>query len=169
MEYTSRILLSFALGCLLLFFGACDPLVTVPATDLPLNQFQEDMLNAVNRLRANGCNCGKEVMPPVDPLKYHQSLSLAAERHARDMARSVNLDHLGSDGSTPGIRIEEAGYQFSVASENIAFGYRELQAALKGWLESEEHCKNMMSPQITEMGAAKTELYWVQTFASPAD
>jgi uncharacterized protein YkwD len=126
--------------------------------------FQNDMLAYVNALRTKGCKCGGIQMPTVPALKWHKNLEIAALRHANDMNSSKIFSHTGSDGSTMSQRISQAGYNWSYASENIAAGYTSLTAVINGWVSSDGHCKNMMSANSTELGAAKVGTYWVQNF-----
>ena len=50
--------------------------------------------------------------------------------------------------------------------ENIAKGHPTEKAVIEGWLNSEGHCKNIMSPMFKEMGAARVSTYWTQEFGS---
>ena len=145
---------------------------TVTPSDTPTNTketgvFATDMLNAVNALRAKGCTCGNQAMPPVPTLKWNKLLETAAIRHAIDMTKTKTLSHTGSDGSTMQKRIDDTGYRWSYIGENIAWGYLSLSAVMTGWTNSEGHCKNMMSANITEMGAAHNGDNWVQDFGKP--
>src|SRR5262245_23995909 len=60
------------------------------------------------------------------PLDLNSQLTAAAQRHSDDMARTGNIDHAGSDGSTIESRIREAGYghwrTFGLWGENIYGG-----------------------------------------------
>ncbi len=138
---------------------------SVPVTET--GNFSTDMLKAVNNLRAAGCRCGSQQMPPVSPLKWNSKLEAAAKRHASDMATKGFFSHKGSDGSTMQTRIEAAGYSWSSIGENIARGYSTLDAVIKGWITSEGHCRQMMDAGVTELGAAENKGFWVQDFGKP--
>src|SRR5512138_453884 len=60
------------------------------------------------------------------PLDLSGGLTSAAQRHSDDMARTGNIDHTGSDGSSYDSRIREAGYGhwrgFGIWGENIYGG-----------------------------------------------
>lgn len=129
--------------------------------------FQVDMLAYVNALRTKGCKCDGVQMPIVPALKWNILLETAAKRHANDMSSKNFFSHTGSDGSSMSQRITSAGYKWSYASENIAWGYASLPSVINGWVSSAGHCKNMMSASITELGAAKVGTYWVQDFGKP--
>lgn len=132
-----------------------------------MSAFATEMLASINTLRAKGCNCGTQVMPPVPALKWNNLLETASIRHAKDMATTKKFSHTGSDGSTMQTRINATGYQWSTIGENIAWGYTSVPLVMAGWTKSAGHCKNMMSANFTEMGAARNANYWVQDFGKP--
>ncbi len=142
-------------------------LSAVTPTTATLTPFATEMLTAVNVLRAKGCNCGTQVMPPVPALKWNSLLEAASVRHARDMATTKKFSHTGSDGSTMQTRINATGYRWSTIGENIAWGYTSVTSVMAGWTKSAGHCKNMMSANFTEIGAARNANYWVQDFGKP--
>ena len=51
--------------------------------------------------------------------------------------------------------------------ENIAYNYPDAESVVKGWQESPSHCKNMMSADFNQMGAAYIDGYWVQVLGKP--
>lgn len=120
------------------------------------------MLAEVNALRAGGCRCGSRRMPSSPPLAWNNQLAQAAQRHANDMHRNDFFSHAGSDGSNMAQRVREAGYDWRTVAENIAWGHPDATAVVQGWKDSAGHCKNMMSAEYTEMGAAQAGKYWVQ-------
>lgn len=129
--------------------------------------FNSQMLTAVNAMRIRGYNCGGEMMPAVQPLVWNTKLEKAAIVHVADMDRNNNFSHAGTDGSLPDDRIKAAGYEWERVGENIGRGYKDVASAVIGWKESVNHCKQMMSPEVTQFGAAKKGNYWCQTFAKP--
>lgn len=146
-----------------LLFLACSPQtedVTVS------NEFQEEFVRQVNRYRTAGCRCGATYMPPVEPITWNDKLAQAAENHANDMRRNRRFSHTGSNGSSLADRIEATGYDWRAIAENISHGYQSISAAVSGWVASEGHCKNIMNGAYTEMGGARADDYWVQTFGS---
>jgi uncharacterized protein YkwD len=126
--------------------------------------FRAEMLTAVNRLRTNGCRCSGKQMPPVPVLRWNNQLEAAALRHAYDMSSNKHFDHIGTDNSEFDDRITATGYKWMEIGENIAFGYEAISTTIQGWINSGSHCKQMMSPKVDEMGAAKSGKYWVQEF-----
>jgi uncharacterized protein YkwD len=142
--------------------------VLIPQTSVPMS-FSNEMLAAVNTLRKSGTTCGGQKMPSVKALAWNTKLEDAAIIHVKDMDSNDNFSHLGLDGSKPDDRIKTAGYEWQRVGENIGQGYKDVSAAIKGWKESANHCKQMMSAEVTEIGAAKKGKYWCQTFAKQLD
>ena len=135
---------------------------------LPIS-FNNQMLAEINALRKSGTTCGGEKMPPVKPLAWNAQLEKAAVVHVADMDANDHFSHAGMDGTMPDDRIKSAGYEWERVGENIGQGYKDVSSAMKGWKESTNHCKQMMSAEVTEMGAAKKGKYWCQTFAKPLE
>ncbi len=121
----------------------------------------------MNSARAAGAICGAQRMPPVPPLELEAKLQRAATGHSQDMADHGKMKHVGSDGSSPAVRITREGYKWWTWGENVAYGYRSVASVMAGWLSSEGHCKNIMNPDFTEFGAAEVNYYWTQVFARP--
>lgn len=145
------------------------------AIDQPTQGFADQMLTAVNAIRSKPRVCGNTVMRAVGRLRWNYSLEAAAFKHATDMANKDFMSHVGSDGSEINQRIESQGYRWSAYAENVAVGPHNLDAILTGWMSSPGHCKNIMNPNVIEMGVSFVEnpsgryrIYWAQVFASPA-
>lgn len=151
----------------LLLCSACEraDLSTPPANDPP--GANAEMLRLVNDIRSKGCDCGNERMPPVSALTWNSKLEAAARQHSDYMNTTGDFNHTQSNGSTPASRATQAGYTWSFVAENIAAGHSSIAQVMAGWLNSPGHCKNIMSAQAREMGAARSGIYWTQIFGSP--
>ncbi|HEY9129434.1 MAG TPA: CAP domain-containing protein [Sulfurovum sp.] len=146
---------------------------------------QKEFLTKVNQVRSERRTCGKYgSMGPVAPLVWSDKLYEAAYTHSYDMAKSSHFSHNGSGtandrtavdmrlgrGSSLKDRMSYADYRWLAVGENIAAGQHSAQAAMDAWLRSDEHCKNLMSGQFTEVGMAYTttndrfKTYWSQNF-----
>jgi len=133
------------------------------------------VLDLVNQARARPRHCGDQPLAAAPPLRWNDTLALASQRHAEDMARHNYLSHTGRDRSNPGQRVERAGYRYRATGENIAGGaLMTPEDAVAGWLKSPGHCANLMNPAYTEMGVAyainaKSDMgvYWAQLFGTP--
>lgn len=90
----------------------------------------------------------------LKPLSLSAKLTLAAARHARDMARQDRISHRGSDGSDPWARVAKTGYGARLAAENVAAGQRSFAEALQGWKASPGHNRNLLLRDATDMGIA---------------
>jgi hypothetical protein len=64
----------------------------------------------------------------IQPLAFNAKLATAARRHSLDMFNHVFQEHTGSDGSSPGDRITQAGYA-GQAGENV---YANAESTLYG-------------------------------------
>jgi len=132
------------------------------------------ILSLVNEARAAGRRCGGKYFAPVGPLALDEALTRAALEHSRDMAAHDVFDHRGHDGSTPGMRVDRAGFgDHRIVGENIAAGAMTPGDVTKGWLASPAHCENIMDGRFTLIGIAYAEnlrtrsaVFWTQDFAA---
>ena len=131
------------------------------------NVKQNLMLELINDARINGCKCGSKVMPAIAPLIWNDQLADAALEHSEAMKVKNFFSHRGKNGSKPSERIDAVGYVWKTCGENIAKGQMSEHEVMTGWLESPGHCKNIMNPDFTEVGVARSGVYWVQVFAKP--
>lgn len=122
------------------------------------------MLQLVNERRQQGCNCGSTWFPPTSPVTWNDQLESAALAHAADMSSKNYFSHTGADGSNPGQRISNAGYNWRAYGENIARGQSSEVTVMNDWIGSEGHCRTIMNPGFRELGAARVGAYWVQEF-----
>jgi uncharacterized protein YkwD len=176
------IALSFLTGC-----GGGDPGTVSPSPSPPgdpgtgtgvpgIDSIRQEFLDAVNLARSEDRMCGNELWQAAPAVAWSDVLAMAAYLHSEDMATNQLFSHAGSDGSTAGERIAREGYDWWTYGENIALGYQTVPAVLQGWLGSEGHCRNIMTPAFTEIGAAFAEgqyqgnpaaLYWTFDLATP--
>ena len=104
----------------------------------------------------------------VPPLKWNATLEKVAKAHSDDMRRRNTMTHYGKDGKDPGNRLNKAGYKWSTWAENVAMGQQNEEEVIKSWLKSSGHCANIMNPNVTEVGVARSGTYWTQLFATPS-
>ena len=148
----------------LLALSACDTvgLDERPVADAPA---WDAMLDAVNDARAEGATCGGEWKAPAKPLIWDARLETAARQHAKDMAKNGYLGHRGTDGAGIGERVRRVGYDWRVVGENLARNQVSVDQVIADWLESPAHCRQLLAPEVLEIGAAKVDGYWTQVFA----
>src|SRR6185312_13677136 len=95
--------------------------VTTPTSAPASASFASRALARTNAYRSQ-FNC--------PPLRENAQLDQAAFSHSQDMALHGYFDHNSPSGQTPWDRIHDAGYQFSMAAENIAAGYPTPEAVI---------------------------------------
>ena len=94
----------------------------------------------------------------------------AARAHSKDMAAHKYFDHTGLDKSSPGIRMDRAGYDADSGwAENIAYGFPTPEAVMNKWMNSPGHRQNILDCGLKALGvgvakAADNSLYWTQDF-----
>jgi uncharacterized protein YkwD len=108
----------------------------------------------------------------LGPVTLDAKLSRIAGKHAALMAKRNNLSHklFGEPGFI--MRLQNGGYDAEVAAENIGTGYHNLDQAMTGWKNSAGHRKNLLNPDVTEIGIAvaytpkgKFHDYWALVLA----
>ena len=114
------------------------------------------------------------------PLKLNDKLSQSARDYADYLARTDKFGHT-ADGKQPSQRAAEHGYAWCVVAENIAWEYDSrgfttdqlARQLIDGWKHSPEHRRNLLDPDVTEVGVAVAfgkasgRYYAVQDFGRP--
>jgi uncharacterized protein YkwD len=148
----------------------------------------------INNIRARLDACGEEGMlavssrgnsragearPAIAPrpqLRWNPLLAKTARAHSESMATEGYFDHVDSRGRTVGARVREAGYRYRVVGENLAAGHPSVEEAIRGWLLSDSHCRNLIDPRFTEFGIARVQspngndrygAYWTLVLGMP--
>lgn len=88
----------------------------------------------------------------VQELKLNVLLSSSAEMKCKDMVKNDYWDHNSKEGKEPWQFIEEAGYKYDYAGENIAYGFTSENSTVNGWMDSEGHRKNILDGNFSEVG-----------------
>ena len=118
-----------------------------------LADFRASVLARINQVRASGANCGADGnFGAAPPLTWNDKLTVAAEGHSQDMAAKNYFSHTSADGRTLADRVNATGYAWSSLGENIAAGYRGVNAVMDGWITSPGHCANLMNAGFAEVG-----------------
>jgi len=125
---------------------------------------KKKMLELVNNLRAEGCDCGGTYMPPVGKLEWDYQLERAATAHSIDMNVNSYFEHVSLDGSSYADRINGTDYTGRPQGENIASGYPNEEAVFNGWRNSPGHCRNMMGSGHTDIAVGRSGNYWTMVF-----
>lgn len=134
----------------------------------------QQVLDATNAARAEGRYCGELWMAAAAPVAWNQQLAAAALVHSKDMAQQGYFAHADPQGVEVPQRAEAAGYAWRHIAENIARGQTSAQDAVASWITSPGHCRSLMNPRYTDMGAAfsirngkRPAAYWTQVFGTP--
>jgi uncharacterized protein YkwD len=128
------------------------------------NQFEFDVARLVNEAR---------LAAGLAPLQIDVRLMAAAQRHSDDMAAHSFFSHVGSDGSTFDVRVEQAGYlPWLALGENIAAGQTTPASVMAAWMNSPGHRANILNPDYDHIGVgyatsnAFYRFFWTQEFGS---
>lgn len=124
------------------------------------------MLDRINEVRAGYGLPG---------LRQDGRLAEAAVRHSRDMAAHSGLMHVGSDGSTSGERIAQAGYRARRWQEVVGWGFEgNIERMIDWWMNSPNHRPILLDGGLVEAGVGYVYApgsewghYWTVDFAVP--
>ena len=148
-------------------------IITNSGKDCPTS-IQASMTTLINEARAQARTCGNINYSATLPVTWNTLLAIAAIGHSQDMASHDFSSHIGSDGLDALTRVEAAGYEPAALGENIGAGQTQISEIINGWLGSEGHGRNIMSPLFTEIGAGCASndasyygTYWTLELARP--
>jgi uncharacterized protein YkwD len=137
------------------------PECTEPAT---ADEWRAQVLDLVNQERRNA---------GLNPVTYNSLLESQADQYACELIHYGFFDHVNPvTGSTLGDRAKEFGYEFAMVGENLAAGQRTPAEAVRDWMDSPGHRRNILEPEFTELGVGiriggQYGFYWVQEFGKP--
>lgn len=142
--------------------------------DPSFTAFEFQILDLVNRRRAEGADCGDGgYFAPTHPLQMEASLRCAARAHSKDMVDRDFFAHTNPDNDGPGPRLDDAGYEGFGWGENIAAGSATAEGTMNQWMNSDGHCANLMNPDFSLIGVGyypggqdQYQAYWTQTFGN---
>jgi uncharacterized protein YkwD len=104
-------------------------------------------------------------------LHVQSSLNRSAQGWTNHMVAGGQFSH----GSDFGARITAAGFDWSTAAENIAFGFATPQKVVTAWMASLGHCQTILSPTYSDVGTGLSRRAvlgggtgtWTQDFGLP--
>ena len=79
-------------------------------------------------------------------------LNQAAQAKANHMIANDYWSHYAPDGTTPWFFIDQAGYSYSRAGENLAYGFATSSGVVTGWMNSPSHKANILDSGFTQVG-----------------
>jgi uncharacterized protein YkwD len=110
----------------------------------PVQRMQLELLQLINQRRADA---------GIEPLILDERLVASATEHSQDMAARRFCRHGGSDGSNARRRMSRHGYPANNWSgENIICGRKSAAAAMKWWMNSRPHRKNILHRHYSHIG-----------------
>lgn len=112
----------------------------------------------------------------LSPLRHNEVLARAAQMKADHMAANGYFAHVSPDGTTPWYWIDQAGYQFITAGENLAVHFTDSYRVEEAWMNSPLHRNNILNENYKEIGIAVAKgkfegydtIFVVQMFGTPA-
>jgi len=93
----------------------------------------------------------------LKPLVGNQKLAQAAALKANDMFEKQYWAHESPGGATPWQWLDQVGYVYDYAGENLAKNFHTAESAMTAWMASPEHQANVLGAQYSEVGFAVVE------------
>lgn len=109
------------------------------STDLTAN----DLLQTTNAERAER---------QLSDFRLNNKLSAAAQAKAIDMVKNNYWAHNAPSGKTPWAFVNQSGYAYKAAAENLAYGFTNPESTVTGWMNSPEHKTNIVNPMYRDVG-----------------
>ena len=111
----------------------------------------------------------------LSELKVSEKLTEAAQLKANDMASREYFAHNTPEGNPPWYWLDEVGYGYQKAGENLAVNFDDSIEVTDAWLKSVSHRANLLNGKYTEIGIATAEglhkgkkaVYVAQFFGTP--
>ena len=133
----------------------------------PPSSFTADQTEVLTLSNQNRSANGVSQMLSLDP-----TLCKAAQKRAEEIVTSFS--HTRPNGESCFSILDEYGYDYWTAGENIAAGYGNASSVMNGWMNSSGHRANILNGSYTKLGVGCVRgkgtygIYWVQLFATPS-
>lgn len=109
-------------------------------------------------------------------LTRNATLDVAATLKAQDMISKGYFAHYSPEGTAPWHWLDEAGYAYASAGENLAIDFVDSKDVVDAWMKSPTHRANIVKQKYTEIGMAVAEgqfnnhqtIFVVQFFGMPS-
>ena len=133
------------------------------------------LLDMINQLRADGCDCGNRPVRPTSEVHWNAELAETAKSYAEYLEENNNelvvgqhmfLRHVGLDGSTLEDRLRDGGVTARYAVENLACIESDKEVmVMDHWLNNPESCLHLMDRDVNIAGAGRSGRFWVLILA----
>jgi len=141
-------------------------LYIIPYTDIFSAVLSNVLIDLTNSDRLNNNLIALETNP---------LLETAAKLKAEDMATLGYFSHTSPIGKTPWEWLDEVGYNFRYAGENLAVNFSDSTDVEEAWMNSASHKKNILNNNFTQVGIGtatgiyknKEAVFVVQFFGRP--
>lgn len=90
----------------------------------------------------------------LPPLQFNSQLATAAMTKGQDMFAKQYWSHTSPAGVQPWAFIQDAGYNYTVAGENLARDFADTGSMMQAWMESPTHRANIVNAKYQEIGVA---------------
>jgi len=120
-------------------------------SETSLQALNREVLQAVNRFR---------VAHHLQPLRESRGLDSSARQHSLEMGRLGYFGHSSASGTSFWLRIRHyypaRGHSYWSVGENLLWASPSVSAgrAMKMWIASPEHLRNLLLPQWRELGVS---------------
>ncbi len=154
-----------SLKALVFLFALLIPSVVFVMPDV-LAEEEEKLRLLTNALRQ------EQGIAPLSPLS---TLHVSSRQKAVDMANLQYFGHISPQDSQLGNFLKEAGYNYTVAGENLAMGFTSAEEIFSAWMKSPSHYANLVDPEFTQFGVSiengyfdnLSTVYVAQHFGTP--
>jgi len=111
----------------------------------------------------------------LSTLTTNPLLVQAAEMKANDMATKGYFAHTSPEGKTPWYWLDQVGYKYQYAGENLAINFSDSKDVTEAWMNSPTHRANIMKDKYTDVGTGiatgiyqgKETVFVAQVYANP--
>lgn len=130
------------LCCAVFLAGLLTPLLAI--TNISGAESTQNLLQLINQQRS---------VAGLNQLTYNNKLSASAFAKAQNMCTEDYWAHTAPSGLTPWSFIDNSGYQYVSAAENLAEGYSSDTRTVTAWMDSPGHRKNILNGKFADFGA----------------
>lgn len=90
----------------------------------------------------------------VAVVEKNNQLEKAAKAKVQDMFAHNYFAHTSPEGVSPWHWLDNAGYDYRYAGENLAMNFTDPLSQQQAWMQSASHRKNILNAKYTEIGVA---------------